>query len=324
MPGRFDAQARVDAVARQICHDLVDVIRDHEPGTRAGVDPEHLHKMRVGTRRLRTALATFSDCFSQRDRQSLHRELGWLASVLGEVRDIDVHLMHLDNWRKQLGPEPNLGWVQLERHLEAQRAQARQRMVRALESVRYKRLIVRSDRVSSYRRKRALPHPSARPIVLLAYEVLDKRARRFRQAARECLRTRTPVAVHRLRIAGKRLRYAGEFFRPMFGDAFAGRIQRLERFQDCLGAFQDMVVLGRLAAALSDEALVARRLDGPYIYVLGQLAGYSTMAATLAVRTAESALEQLGGSSFGREITAIAWRRAKPLRLEPTTARSQL
>ena len=37
------------------------VLRDKEPGTRLGEDPEELHVMRVATRRLRAALSLFAD-----------------------------------------------------------------------------------------------------------------------------------------------------------------------------------------------------------------------------------------------------------------------
>ena len=37
------------------------VLRDKEPGTRLGEDPEELHDMRVATRRLRAALALFAE-----------------------------------------------------------------------------------------------------------------------------------------------------------------------------------------------------------------------------------------------------------------------
>ena len=65
------------------------VLRDKEPGTRLGEDPEELHDMRVATRRLRAALALFAGVLPVR-AQTYREELGWLGRLLGEVRDLDV------------------------------------------------------------------------------------------------------------------------------------------------------------------------------------------------------------------------------------------
>ncbi len=67
------------------------VLRDKEPGTRLGEDVEELHDMRVATRRLRAALALFAGVLPVR-AQTFRQELGWLAGVLGAVRDLDVQL----------------------------------------------------------------------------------------------------------------------------------------------------------------------------------------------------------------------------------------
>ncbi len=67
------------------------VLREKEPGTRLGEDPEELHDMRVATRRLRAALDLFAHVLPARAR-TYRAELGWLGGVLGEVRDLDVQL----------------------------------------------------------------------------------------------------------------------------------------------------------------------------------------------------------------------------------------
>ena len=67
------------------------VLREKEPGTRLGEDPEELHDMRVATRRLRAALSLFADVLPVR-AQVFREELGWLGRLLGAVRDLDVQL----------------------------------------------------------------------------------------------------------------------------------------------------------------------------------------------------------------------------------------
>src|SRR5918993_2365897 len=53
-------------------------MRDYEPGTRLGEDPEELHDMRVPTRRMRAAMKVFEGALPERARW-LREELRWVA-----------------------------------------------------------------------------------------------------------------------------------------------------------------------------------------------------------------------------------------------------
>lgn len=61
----------------------------HLEGTLSGRDPEDLHDMRVGSRRLRAAMDVAVDCFPPRFKY-FHRTIKELTDVLGGVRDYDV------------------------------------------------------------------------------------------------------------------------------------------------------------------------------------------------------------------------------------------
>src|SRR5580658_3916827 len=63
-------------------------------------DPEGLHKMRVGVRRLRATLATFNRALTQ--VEFLRSELRWIQGVLGTCRDWDVFI------QKNVRPITNL------------------------------------------------------------------------------------------------------------------------------------------------------------------------------------------------------------------------
>lgn len=62
----------------------------------ADKETEHLHQMRVGTRRLRTALQVFENAI-RLPRSANAKQLRDLARVLGEVRDLDVQTASLKN-----------------------------------------------------------------------------------------------------------------------------------------------------------------------------------------------------------------------------------
>jgi CHAD domain-containing protein len=59
-------------------------------------DIERVHDMRVATRRLRAVLEIFSPCFPKKAHRSALREVKALADALGERRDPDVQIEHLE------------------------------------------------------------------------------------------------------------------------------------------------------------------------------------------------------------------------------------
>src|SRR5688500_3394741 len=81
----------------RIMLEQLDRIAKHEAGTRAGIDAEELHKMRVATRRLRVAFGVFGDALARAGVGSLPvEETRRLAAALGGVRDQDVFVEWLD------------------------------------------------------------------------------------------------------------------------------------------------------------------------------------------------------------------------------------
>ena len=69
----------------------------HEEGVLRDDDPEELHQMRVGMRRLRTAIAGFTGAIILPKRIQAKR-VGMVARSLGSLRDLDVQQEKLTQW----------------------------------------------------------------------------------------------------------------------------------------------------------------------------------------------------------------------------------
>ena len=67
-----------------------DEMMRHRAGTMLGRDPEELHDMRVGSRRLRAAMDVATECFPVKRYRYYHQTIKQLTDVLGGVRDCDV------------------------------------------------------------------------------------------------------------------------------------------------------------------------------------------------------------------------------------------
>ena len=80
-----------------------------------------------------------------------------------------------------------------------------------------------------------------------ARQVLPKLAADYFQEVREFLaKDREPAELHKMRLAGKRLRYVLELFRPCYGPALDERVHALKKLQDALGDVNDAVAAGAL------------------------------------------------------------------------------
>ena len=203
------------------------------PGTLAGQDPEYLHQLRVGARRLRAALRVFHGTLQRKDRRLLRRALRRLAEVTGPPRDWDVNLARLP--------------VPLRAEAGRQRRAAHARMHRALARF----------RLGTLPRGRA---GARTPLPIFAQDVLATLERKTLRLADGMDWTR-PSQRHALRIRLRRLRYAAEFL----GDAFPGRgreplTRSLKQLQDLLGELNDLEVARRLLRVLGVKG--ARRAYG--------------------------------------------------------------
>lgn len=79
-----------------------------------------------------------------------------------------------------------------------------------------------------------------------------------------------PEALHRLRILFKRLRYTGEFFEDVLGEAMGPYLQAVVALQDTLGAHQDAVVGARRLVDAS-EALAGEGAASADLLAVGAL-----------------------------------------------------
>ncbi len=61
-------------------------------GTLLGEDIEQLHSMRVGSRRLRSAMRNFRECFEPSGFRAHEARIKEIADALGAVRDLDVRI----------------------------------------------------------------------------------------------------------------------------------------------------------------------------------------------------------------------------------------
>jgi len=235
-----------------------DEVLAHDPGTRLGSDPESLHKLRVAVRRLRAFLRVARPILDREWTDELRAELKWVGRALGAVRDQDVLLIHIRAQAETL-PASDAGALGLivegiERAREASRAE----MLKALSSPRYLELLGRIELAAE------APHWNG--LRRSARKLAGREFNKFERATKALAPEPSNVELHRVRVRGKRARYAGELAEESVGKRARRFVARAKRVQDILGEHQDAVVADKrireLALSEGDPqvGLVAGRL----------------------------------------------------------------
>lgn len=219
---------------------------EHWLGNQSGVllsdDPEFIHQMRVAVRRLRAALNVFAPCLPP----CAHDVLPGLESFmeeLGKARDIDVLATEI--------LPPVLADFPEDHHLlavvaavEMARTSARKSVTAACRSVEYGSLLRSLLRL--VHELEDMPKHLELTLTDFARVNLDDLHKRVQRRAAHTAAD-DPVALHRLRIAIKRLRYSLEFFAPLMRKASARELTRLlARQQEKLGTLNDWANMDRV------------------------------------------------------------------------------
>ena len=120
----------------------VEAIHLRDPEVRRDL-PDSIHKMRVATRRLRSALATYRPVVDRAVGDAIRDELKWFAGELGGARDAEVLREHFLVAVSEQPQELVMGRVAgyIDDHLRGVYKQARMQALEALESERYFRLL---------------------------------------------------------------------------------------------------------------------------------------------------------------------------------------
>jgi CHAD domain-containing protein len=221
-----------------------DAIAAYDPGTRQA-DPESVHKMRVGTRRLRSTLKTFKRSFPAEQAKGVRSELRWLAHQLGEVRDGQVLSEELVGAVEREGPQFTEVAGRIRDHLDAKVAHGREALAEALNSDRYLALLDAIDELV------ADPDTVEENPLRRARKALRKSDRLLNQA----LVDGSDPELHEARKAYKQSRYAVEVFEDAGGKRAKKLIKALTALQDVLGAHQDSVVAREILRDLAGPSV---------------------------------------------------------------------
>ncbi|MDR3230283.1 MAG: CHAD domain-containing protein [Synergistaceae bacterium] len=243
---------------------LLDGLMGQDEGVRVAADIEHVHRMRVATRRLREALPLFRECFEAPAGtfKKWTRSVRRLTRALGDARDADVQIGEVmaELAKATRGDAPGMRRLLL--RLRQKRARLQKGVIAALDRFAesgagaameaHIRLVLgqshiegegevdESDENEEIRRRIA--------------EALKERVARVMGFGDLIRDSRNAARLHEMRKALKRLRYTLEIFAPLRDGKFEGDIKKVKSLQDLLGVLHDCDVrLEQLPRFIEEE-----------------------------------------------------------------------
>lgn len=241
---RLDPDARSDATAKKIMLSLLNTLEANVPGTKADLDSEFLHDLRVATRRTRSAMTQIKAVFDPQELAPFKEGFAWIGKVTGPTRDMDVYLLQFDEYKASLPQavqadlDPFRGFV--ERHHEAEQ----KALVKKLNSPHFRKLM-KSWRAWLNRPvpKRPTAPNALRPVAKLADQRISKLYSKLMKDGGKIKPESPAEMLHDLRKDCKKLRYLMEFFQSLYPKPqIRGLIKEMKILLDNLGQFQDLQV----------------------------------------------------------------------------------
>jgi inorganic triphosphatase YgiF len=223
------------------------------------VDPEGVHQMRIGVRRLRAAMSLFKDVLQDDQTARIKAELKWFTAELGPAREFEVLTERAIAPFKERHSRLTDGVASFSKAVTRKHDAALARAKEAVASSRFRSLVFE---VTAWLEVGAWTNPADDlvrnrgevAIKKFAAEQLRRRSRKVRKRGRR-LAELNARKRHKLRIRVKKLRYAAEFFSGLFEAKKAIRRQKkfksaLKRLQGGLGDLNDIAVDKNLIAGV--------------------------------------------------------------------------
>ncbi len=204
-------------------------------------DIEYIHRMRVASRRLRSALAIFEDCFSRKDFKRYSRDVRDVTRSLGAARDLDVQLAVLENVSPAYSnPKFAPGLRRLELRLKQQRSDAQKDVITAIQTLQADDTLVNLAKWAAALRELSEGVYLFSPALYeLAFSGINARLKELLAHAAYIQDERNVTELHNMRISAKRLRYTMEAFADLYGASLKPFINQTRKFQDMLGDIHD-------------------------------------------------------------------------------------
>lgn len=247
-------------------------VLSHEANVIADREPEDLHQMRVGMRRLRSAMTGFAPVVDL-PKSAQENKVGKVARILGELRDLDVLRAALEEYKPALPSKEQKVLAKALTQMAKVRSQTFAKVKRTLQDdyQSLKQALLHWLQQPTYQKIAQIPLKEVLPDLLLpevsklllhpgwlvGCEVKEGEItiQNLKPKAVEQTLATQGVLLHSLRKEAKRARYQMEVFSEFYDKAYNAYLDDVKEVQSILGRLQDNHVLSAYMSTLSKNEI---------------------------------------------------------------------
>ncbi|MFE2421042.1 CHAD domain-containing protein [Streptomyces hokutonensis] len=274
-----------------------DAILELDPAVRQDAY-DSVHRMRVATRRLRSAFRSYGKVLDRTVTDPVGEELKWLAGELGVDRDREVMTERLTTVLAELPRTLVSGPIRtrMRTWANARRGGSRRRLTGVLDSKRYLALLDTLDALVA--EPPLLPDAAGTPEKVIGKAVrkdFGKVSALVEEAMEAPPGADRDLALHEARKKAKRTRYAAEAASPALGAPARGLAKSMKSLTSLLGEHQDSVMVRETLRELSAVAHAA----GESSFTYGVLYGREEQRAAAVEAALPGMWEEIGAGVPG-------------------------
>jgi len=226
----------------EVIQRYLSAFRKEYPGLLRSRDIEFVHRIRVASRRLNTALVIFHNDYHDKRMRVWQKDVRQATRILGQARDLDIQAACVKDFLKGLSePAKRPGVRRLLLRIIQRRQRAQKKMLTVLDELDRHQTLTAIDIKSRARAKTKRGQFDVNYVELTAFasKAIIPRLKKFLSYDPYVEHVEAVEELHAMRLAAKSLRYTLECFASIYKDGLAGYLSALRKIQEQLGIIHD-------------------------------------------------------------------------------------
>ncbi len=216
-------------------------LQNEVQGVQTAMDIECIHRMRVASRRLRSAQEYFDSFLAKKNSKIWEKQIQSITAALGYARDLDIQIEAIQEYQlhnDEIKYQP--GFKRLILRLSQKRKQAQLSVLLSVSKFTSNPVIKRIQKeLSHFVEPDGNEHFISMPLRLLANQAINDKLTNFLSYEPFVHIPEKKLELHAMRIAAKHLRYTMEIFAPLFPGELIDWLQPVRQAQEQLGVIHD-------------------------------------------------------------------------------------
>jgi CHAD domain-containing protein len=238
----LNSNPAVCAYGADVTQKYLSAFRKEIPGVLRSRNIEYVHRLRVASRRLDTAVTVFQTCHPEKRVKTWQKELHQIMNVLGRARDLDIQAACVKSYLKASpSSDQRPGVRRLLLRVLQKRKRVQLKLLDALKSLDQHKTLVSLDVRSSVLHKSVsvIDGQGLEDIITYAGGTIQPVLQKFLSYDRFVDQVEAVAELHAMRIAAKKFRYTLECFAAIYPGKMTEYISTMRVIQDQLGTIHD-------------------------------------------------------------------------------------